>query len=552
MGVAVRLHFASAWEAVSDVCPGAEAVVQGERRLSYGEFDEAAARFAAGLTAAGLGPGAKVGLYLFNSVEYLVAQYGAFKARMVAVNVNYRYLDDELAYLLGDSDSEALVFHASLADRVARVADRVGGLRLLVEVDDGAGAGGVVAGALGWGDVLGGQRPAARVERDGDDVYMLYTGGTTGMPKGVMYRQHDFVAGIYRNGAFAGVGVAAPTSVEEVPAFVAARAGRGRLVSIPCSPLMHGTGMWGGTMLALLAGGAVVLLEGRSFDPFELWRVAERERATRIAIVGDAFARPMVQALERLEADGVSYDLSSVEAIASSGTIWSAEVKEGLTARLDAVLLDTLGSTEGGGYALATSSRADRVGTARFSLLAGTRVLAEDGRDVAPGSAGQGLLATPTAAFGYYKDPDKTARTFREIDGAGYVMTGDWATVDADGTVRLSGRGSNCINSGGEKIYPEEVEEALKGHDGVDDCLVVGLPHERFGQQVVAVVGSSGPERPGGDELRLWVRSRLSGYKVPKEVVVVGAVQRAPNGKADYGWAKTVAAAALADGEVTV
>jgi 3-oxocholest-4-en-26-oate---CoA ligase len=545
----VRLHLASAWETVSDVCPEADAVVQGDRRLTYREFDEQAARFASALTAAGLGPGAKVALYLFNSPEYLVAQYGAFKAGMVAVNVNYRYLDDELAYLLADSDSEALVFHRSLGERVARVADRVAGLRLLAEVDD-AGAGGLVAGAVGWEDLLGRHRPAARIERDGDDVYMLYTGGTTGMPKGVMYRHHDFAAGLYRNAALSVVGVAAPTSLEEIPGFLPARAGRG-LVSIPCSPLMHGTGMWGGTMVVLLAGGTVVLLEGRTFDAVELWQVAERERATRIVIVGDAFARPMVQALERLEADGVAYDLSSVEAIASSGTIWSAEVKDGLTSRLDAVLLDTLGSTEGGGYALATTSRAGSVGTARFSLLAGTRVLAEDGGEVAPGSAEPGLLATPTGAFGYYKDPDKTARTFRKINGQGYVVTGDWATVDADGTVRLLGRGSNCINSGGEKIYPEEVEEALKGHAGVDDCLVVGLPHERFGQQVVAVAGSARPTPPGGDELRSWVRSCLSGYKVPKLVVVVDSVQRAPNGKADYDWAKTVATAALADGEVT-
>ncbi len=304
-------------------------------------------------------------------------------------------------------------------------------------------------------------------------------------------------------------------------------------------------------MLALLAGGAVVLLEGRSFDPFELWRVAERERATRIAIVGDAFARPMVQALERLEADGVSYDLSSVEAIASSGTIWSAEVKEGLTARLDAVLLDTLGSTEGGGYALATSSRADRVGTARFSLLAGTRVLAEDGRDVAPGSAGQGLLATPTAAFGYYKDPDKTARTFREIDGAGYVMTGDWATVDADGTVRLLGRGSNCINSGGRRSTPRRWRRPSRAMTAWTTAWWWGCRTSASASRWWRWSARTGPERPGGDELRLWVRSRLSGYKVPKEVVVVDAVQRAPNGKADYGWAKTVAAAALADGEVT-
>jgi fatty-acyl-CoA synthase len=541
---AVKLHFATVWETIADIRPDADAVVQGDRRLVYREFDEEAARFATALTAAGLVPDAKLALYLYNSPEYLVAQYGAFKARSVPVNVNYRYLEDELAYLLTDSDSEVLVFHRSLADRVARVVDRLPALRLLVEVDDGSGAGGLVAGAVRWDDLLAAHRPAARIERDGDDLYMLYTGGTTGMPKGVMYHHHDFMAGIYRNPALWTQDLPSPTAVEEIPAFLASMTGR--LVSIPCSPLMHGTGMWGGAMLALLGGGTVVLLESRTFDPFELWQVAERERATRIVIVGDAFARPMLQALERLESDGRSYDLSSVDTIASSGTIWSSDIKEGLTVRLAAALMDTLGSTEGGGYALAASSRANQVGTASFSLLPGTRVLTDDGRDVEPGSEQQGLLATRTAAYGYYKDPQKSARTFREIDGQWYVITGDWATADADGTIHLLGRGSNCINSGGEKIYPEEVEEALKRHDAVDDCLVVGLPHERFGQQVVAVVGSTDQAPPGGDELRSWVRSSLSGYKVPKLVVVVDAVRRAPNGKADYGWAKTVAAAAWA------
>lgn len=540
-----RLHFATAWEAVTDFCPDLDAVVQGGRRLTYRLFDEQAARFATALTEAGMGPGAKVALYLYNSPEYLVAQYGAYKARAAAVNVNYRYFDDELAYLLADSDSEVLVFHSSLADRVGRVADRMGALRLLVEVDDTSSSSerAPAAGSVRWEDLLAGHAPAARTDRDGDDLYMLYTGGTTGMPKGVMYHQHDFVKGIYMNFALLGLAVPPPSSLLEIPAFLAAMAERPRLVSIPCPPLMHGTGMWVGAMPALMAGGTVVLLESRTFDPLELWQVAERERATRIVVVGDAFARPMLRALEQMEEEGRAYDLSSVETIASSGAMWSSEVKDGLTARLDAVLIDALGSTEGGGYGVTAASRDNRVDTARFSLVPGTRVIAEDGRDVEPGSGEQGMLATQTGAYGYYKDPEKTARTFRSIDGQWYVITGDWASVDADGGIRLLGRGSNCINSGGEKIYPEEVEEALKRHDAVDDCLVVGIPDERFGQQVVAVVGCSGPERPGGDELRGWLRSSLSGYKIPKRVVVVESVRRAPNGKADYGWARTLAGA---------
>lgn len=555
----MKLHFATAWEMVADSCPDAEAVVQGTRRVSWRQFDDAAARFAAALAAAGVGPepaDAKVALYLYNSPEYLVAQYGAFKNRAVAVNVNYRYVDEELAYLLADSDSEVLVFHTSLGDRVERVVDRLPKLRLLVEVDDGGDGGGGGDGGDGGGpgrvkgaqpmdELLAGHEPATRIDRSGDEVYMLYTGGTTGMPKGVMYRQHDFVAGSYRNFALLGLPVGPPTTVEEIPAFLAAMAERPPMVSIPCPPLMHGTGMWVGAMPALLSGGTVALLESRTFDPMELWEVAERERATRITVVGDAFARPMLRALEQMESEGRAYDLTSVESIASSGAMWSSEVKDGLTARLDAVLIDALGSTEGGGYGVTAASRTAKVDTARFSLVPGTRVITPDDRDVEPGSEEPGLLATQTGAFGYYKDPEKTARTFRQVDGEWYVLTGDWATVDADGTIHLLGRGSNCINSGGEKIYPEEVEEALKRHDAVDDCLVVGVPHDRFGQQVIAVAGCAGAERPKGDELREWLRTRLSGYKIPKQIVVVDSVRRAPNGKADYGWAREVALSAV-------
>lgn len=539
------LHFATAWEAVADACADLDAIVQGERRLTYRAYDEQSARFAGALALHGLGRDTKVALYLYNCPEYLVAQHGAFKAGAVPVNVNYRYFDDELAYLIDNSDSEVLVFHTSLGGRVARVLDRLTSLRLLVEVDDG---GGHVDGAVALYDLLAGAQPAPRIERPGDDLYMLYTGGTTGMPKGVMYHQHDFVRGIYQNFALLGLPVPPPSSIEEIPAFLDVMCGPSRLVSVLSPPLMHGTGMWVGAMPALLAGGTVVLLESRTFDAEELWRVSERERVTRVVIVGDAFGRPMLRALESFEAAGVELDLSSVDTIASSGAIWSSEIKEGLTARLDAVLVDALGSTEGGGYGVTSASRGAQVATARFQLVPGTLVITEDGRDVAPGSGDQGLLATQTAAFGYYKDEEKTARTFRELHGAWYVLTGDWAIVEADGGITLLGRGSNCINSGGEKIYPEEVEEALKRHEAVDDCLVVGVPHERLGQQVVAVAGCDCGERPSGDELRAWLRSSISSYKVPKAIVVVDAVRRAPNGKADYGWAMEVATSPAATG----
>jgi len=459
----------------------------------------------------------------------------------VPVNVNYRYLDDELAYLLDNSDSEILVFHSSLGDRVARVRDRLPALRALVEVDDG---GEHLPGAIRFEDFIAGHEPYPRIPRSSADLYMLYTGGTTGMPKGVMFRHGDFVRGLFANFALLGLSIPVPTTPEEIPAFVEEMAGPRRLVSIPCCPLMHGTGMWVGTMPTLLSGGTVVLLRNRSFDAHELWHLVDREAVTRVVIVGDAFARPMLRALEEADARGRPYDGSSVANITSSGAMWSAEIKDGLTARLSAVMVDALGSTEGGGYGVTSASRDEHVATAKFTLVPGTRVLTEDGRDVEPGSGELGLLATQTAAFGYFKDEVKTARTFREIDGLSYVMTGDWAQVEGDGTITLLGRGSNCINSGGEKIFPEEVEEALKRHEAIEDCLVVGLPDERFGQRVVAVAGCSAPERPSGEELRAWLRGGLSAYKIPREIVVVESVRRAPNGKADYGWARETASRA--------
>ncbi|MGO9856220.1 MAG: AMP-binding protein [Acidimicrobiales bacterium] len=536
------LHFASVWEAVADLVPDRDAIVQGARRITYREFDEAAARFASALQEAGVDADGKVALFLYNCPEYLVAQHGAFKGGAVAVNVNYRYLDEELAYLLGNSEAEVLVFHTSLGDRVAGVRDELPNLRLLVAVDDGGGS--VVEGAIGFDALIAANAVQPRRERSGQDVYMLYTGGTTGMPKGVMYRQRDFVRGnIYAQ--FVAMGLTPPETVEDIAPMLEQINALGPIISVPCCPLMHGTGMWVSGMRALVSGGTVVLLEGRTYDPHEMWEAVERELVNEIVIVGDAFARPMLRALQERAAAGRPYETSSVRLIVSSGAIWSAEIKEGLSALVPADLFDALGSTEGGSYGATMASRGTTAHTAHFALVPGTRVVTEDGREVAPGSGERGLLASETTAFGYFKDPEKTARTFLQLDGRSYVMTGDWATVESDGTITLLGRGSNCINSGGEKIFPEEVEEALKRHPDVDDCLVVGLPDERFGQQVVAVVGSSQPEPPSGDDLRVWLRSSLSGYKIPKSVLVVDNVRRAPNGKADYPWARATAADSL-------
>jgi fatty-acyl-CoA synthase len=526
--------FASAWEEVADVVSERDAVVQGERRLSYRAFDAAAARFATALDVAGVPEGGKVALYLYNCPEYLIAQYGAFKHRAVPINVNYRYLDDELVYLVENSDAEALVFHSSLSPCVGRVRARLSHVRLLVEVDDG---GPHLEGTQRYEDLLEANQPQVRKQRSPEDLYMLYTGGTTGMPKGVMFPQGEFIEALFVGLLNLRLITSIPTDLTGLRALVDGFRASGPDVNIACCPLMHGTGMWIGAMPALTTGGTVVLLESRSFDADEVWELTEREAATRIVIVGDAFARPLLRALERRESEGRIVDTASVRHVASSGAIWSQEVKDGLRSRMNALLVDSLGSTEGMSIGASGAHHDQGALTAHFSLSPDSKVVTEQGLEVSRGTGEQGILASRSAAYGYYKDPEKSARTFIRLDGKSYVLAGDWATVEEDGTITLLGRGSMTINTGGEKVFAEEVEEAIKRHPLVEDCLVVGVPDERFGQRVVAVIASPAAETPTVDEISEFLKSSLAHYKIPKAVVVRTTVQRAPNGKADYKWA---------------
>jgi 3-oxocholest-4-en-26-oate---CoA ligase len=528
----MHIHFANVWQAIADKVPDRTALVHGHRQLTWREYDDRAARLARSFLDHGLGPDSKVALYLYNGPEYVLAQYAAFKIRGVPVNVNYRYTDNELLYLLDNSDAEVLVYHSSLADRVERVRGRAPKLRATIEVDDG---GPHLDGSLRFDEVIADTPPAERIEGQPDDVYLLYTGGTTGMPKGVMYRHGVFPLAIGNYGALIH-GLEPATTVEELLAL-------GDRFDhaptwLPACPQMHGTGMWLGTMAPMMLGGTVVTLESRSFDAHELWRTVESAGVEVVVIVGDAFAKPMLRALD--EGD---HSPDTLRAIVSSGVMWSTEVKEGLLGHLDVLLYDALGSTEGSMGA--TVSTREGVGTtARFTMSPSVKVITEDGREVTPGSDEIGMVAAVTAAHGYFKDPDKTARTFREIDGVAHSLPGDWAKVAADGSIILLGRGSNCINTGGEKVFPEEVEEALKAHPDVEDCLVVGVPDERFGERVVAVAalrhGSAATEH---DLLRV-AEEHVARYKLPRQLVLVDRVHRAPNGKADYPWARQVATGA--------
>ncbi len=534
------LLFADIFEALADAIPDAPAISQGQRVVRWGEYDDRAARLAAGFAAHGLGRDAKVGMFMYNSPEYLVTQYAAFKERLTPVNVNYRYLDDELAYLLDNADCAAIVYHRSLGDRLERIRDRVPQLEWYVAVDDGPAPGGVeVAGAEALADVLAANEPAPRRERSPDDVYLLYTGGTTGMPKGVMYAIGPFTEG-FLGFVAVGMGRAPFQSTEEVvEAVQAAVAGGMQTTALPACPLMHGTGVWLGALLPQLSGGEVALLEGRSFDAHELWRVVERRGVNTIVMVGDAFGRPMLQAL-RERAD-TPYDASAVNAYISTGAMLSTEVKEGLLEFTpSAVIMDVLGSTEGG-MAQRIAVKGAVGTTASFGAMPTTRVFDLDDREVVPGSGEIGIVAVsgPNIPLGYYKDDEKTARTFRTIDGVRYSFPGDMAMVEADGSITLLGRGSNCINTAGEKVFPEEVEEIVKTHPAVADCLVFGVDDERFGQRVVGVFSVlDGEAAPAGDDVIAHTKARLSSYKVPKQLRAVDSVPRAPNGKADYQTAR--------------
>ena len=536
----MEYHFATIWESIADVLPEYTAVVHGDRRFTWAQFDDRASRVAAAFTDAGLGPNSKIGLYLFNGNEYLEAHFAAFKMRGVPINVNYRYVDEELVYLLDNADAEALVFHSSLSERVERIRARLPKLKLFIEVDDGAG--GQVPVAARYEELIASLQPMPRIAREESDIYMLYTGGTTGMPKGVMYDMGG-LARAFASLGFPLLGLAPPVDAAEfAPLIRGIVDGGGRMISLSCAPLMHGTGVWLGAMIPQMGGAEVVTLVSRSLDADEVLRTVQTEEVTSLTIVGDAFAKPIIAALDRAADAGKPFDLSKLKLIISSGVMWTAEVKEQLLERIDHVMLiDAIGSSEG---SMGTSIAMKGVppSTAKFSRNPTTKVFTDDDREVMPGSDETGMVAAGgMVPLGYFKDEEKSARTFRTIDGVRYSFPGDMAMVAEDGSLILLGRGSQVINSGGEKIFPEEVEEAVKRVDGVVDCLVIGMDDDRFGQVVTAVASLADDAEVTEAQVIAVVKQDLAAYKAPKRVVFVDQVPRAANGKADYKAARELA-----------
>ena len=541
-------NLADIFEVVVDAVPDREALVVGfgDRRLTYAALDERANRLAHHLAAGGIGPGDHVAAYLYNGCEFIETMLAAFKLRAAVVNVNYRYVAAELEYVLRDSDAKAIVYDTRFTATLAEVETGLPllGLRLAV----GGGEGGephlpprtqTIPGSAAYEEALASTSPVrpAEVSRTGDDLYLLYTGGTTGMPKGVMWRHADILA--------AGLGdLDGATSVEEEAER--ARAGRDR--HLPACPLMHGAAQWV-ALATFFGGGTVILSPDTRLDAGRLAELIAAERATIVTIIGDAVGRPLADAAEARP----DLDLSAVRVILNSGAVVSPPVKDDLMARMPgAFIYDTYGSSESGTFAKSTSGTGNTPNQGRFAPGKDAVVLDDDLRPIKPGSGVVGRLARGGAvALGYYNDPDKTAATFPVIDGVRYIVTGDHATVEEDGTVQVLGRGSACINTGGEKVYPDEVEGALKSHPEIADAMVVGVPDERFGERVVALVvtrqASGKVGRVPGD-LDEHVRRRVAGYKAPRQVFPVEAVERFPSGKPDYAWARERARALVDEG----
>ena len=534
----MEFNLADLFEHAADTWPDREYLVANGERRTFSEMDARANRLAHHLAAHGIGPGDHVGIYGLNSVEWVETLWAVFKLRAVWININYRYVEDELAYLFSNAQLKALVHDAEFTDRVDGVVDHLPDLqhRVVIGADGGDLPPGPVP-AIGFEQAMADGSPERDFPpRSGDDLYILYTGGTTGMPKGVVWRHEDVLFAL-------GGGIDVLTGERaQRPEDLAERGKRmgGPLTFLPVAPLMHGATQWA-VMGQGFLGNRIVLMA--KFDPHEVWRLVEAEKVNSLMITGDAMGRPLVEALD--EPPSSTRDLSSLISLSSTAAVFSPSVKDQFLERFpNLVMTDAIGSSEGGanGIVIVEKGRTAMQGGPTVRPVEGTVVLDDDLRPVEPGSGVVGRVArTGDIPLRYFNDPVKTAETFVEVDGTRYVIPGDMATVEADGSITLLGRGSQSINSGGEKIYPEEVEAAIKSHPAVYDAVVVGVPDERWGQRVAAVVQPRPGMTPTLESVQEHCRKRIAGYKVPRELHLVEVLQRSPSGKADYPWATKVA-----------
>ncbi len=530
----MEFNLADLFEAAVDAYPEREYLVADGKRRTYAEMEARANQLAHYLAAHGIGPGDHVGIYSYNSVEWVETAWAVFKLRAIWININYRYVKDELQYLLTNADLQALVYQREFSPLVAALLPELPDLRQTLVIEDGSDA--VVApGSVAYEAALEGQSPTRDFgPRSGDDLYILYTGGTTGMPKGVVWRHVDV---FYALGG--GTDPVTNTRITDPAAMVAKGAGGG-MVHLPVAPLMHGATQWC-VMGQSFVGSKIVLMA--KFDPHDVWRLVGEERVNSVMITGDAMGKPLVEQLDEPAAS--SYDLSTLLAVVSSAALFSAPVKDQFFEQLpNLVITDAIGSSEGGnnGMTVVTAGNTAMKSGPTVHLLGETVVFDEDLEPVEPGSGTIGKIArSGDIPVGYYNDPKKTAEVFIQVQGRRYVMPGDYATVEADGSITLLGRGSIVINSGGEKIFPEEVESAVRSHPDVMDAIVCGAPDERWGQTVAAIIQPRvGHAAPSLEAIQEHCRNSIAGYKLPRRLHVVDAVERSPSGKPDYTWAAAI------------
>lgn len=546
----MNVSFGTIWEGIADALPEAVAVRSPDVTFTYAQFDERSARLAAAMRERGAGPGSTVACYLYNCPEYLETVFAAFKLGAAPVNANYRYKGAELTDLLADAGAEVLVYSAPLADAVRHAAANVPSLRLLVQVGPGelpavSGDAEVVA----YDEVQATVPPMPHEARPGTDRLFMYTGGTTGRPKGVVWELGELLHGL-AFATYGAIGRPTPQTLDEaVDTAVEVHAEGAQRVSLPVVPLIHGTGLFN-TFGTLLTAGEVIFTGATRFDPDRVWQAVQDYRVTSLLIAGNAIARPLVDALLAVERGGGSYepgggtaergsggpdqpyDLSSLRTVISSGTTFTDDLKAELHRRGSMTILDGLAASEGGPFAFAvTTAEADL--PSRMRPVDGAIVVDDADRPIAPGSDVTGVLAFSGALpLGYHNDPERTASTYRTIQGHRSVVVGDYVKYEADGSLRFLGRGSEVINTGGEKVYPGEVEEALLAHPSVADAAVVGEPDHTWGERVAAVVLLSGGDTsPTEDELIEWLRPRLAGYKLPRRLSLVAELPRTPTGK---------------------
>jgi acyl-CoA synthetase (AMP-forming)/AMP-acid ligase II len=539
----VALNIADLAEHAVDAVPDRVALICGDEQLTYAQLEEKANRLAHYLLDQGVQKDDKVGLYCRNRNEIVIAMLGVVKAGAILVNVNYRYVEGELRYLFDNSDMVALVHERQYSDRVANVLPDTAGVKTVLVVEDGSGDDYQRYGGVEFYAAIAQGSPERDFgERSADDIYLLYTGGTTGFPKGVMWRHED----IYRV-LFGGTDFATGEFVKDEHDLAKAAAATPPMIRYPIPPMIHGATQ-SATWMSIFSGQTTVLAP--EFNADEVWRRIHDHKVNLLFFTGDAMARPLLDALLAHQDAGNEYDLSSLFLLASTAALFSPSIKERLLELLpNRVITDSIGSSETGfGGTSIVAKDAPHSGGPRVSIDHRTVVLGDDGNEVKPGSGVRGLIAKKgNIPVGYYKDEKKTAETFKTINGVRYAIPGDYAQVEDDGTVTMLGRGSVSINSGGEKIYPEEVEAALKGHPDVFDALVVGVPDPRYGQHVAAVVQARPGARPTLSGLDSFVRAEIAGYKVPRSLWLVDEVKRSPAGKPDYRWAKEQTEARPAD-----